>query len=46
MAKKSKKYDNGGGAIYVYGDDANVLNIAYGIESLMDYKNQIAKEEK
>ena len=27
-------------------DDANVLNIAYGIESLMDYKNQLAKEEK
>ena len=26
--------------------DANVLNIAYGIESLMNYKNQIAKEEK
>lgn len=26
--------------------DANVLNIAYGIESLMDYKNQIAKEVK
>ena len=26
-------------------DDANVLNIAYGIESLMDYKNQIAKGE-
>ena len=25
-------------------DDENVLNIAYGIESLMDYKNQIAKE--
>ena len=25
--------------------DANVLNIAYGIESLMNYKNQIAKEE-
>lgn len=25
-------------------DDANVLNIAYGIESLMDYKNQLAKE--
>ena len=24
--------------------DANVLNIAYGIESLMNYKNQIAKE--
>ena len=31
------------GACY---DDANVLNIAYGIESLMDYKNQIAKEVK
>lgn len=27
-------------------DDANVLNIAYAIESLMDYKNQIAKEVK
>ena len=27
-------------------DDANILNIAYGIESLMDYKNQIAKEEE
>lgn len=27
-------------------DDANVLNIAYGIESLMNYKNQIAKEVK
>ena len=27
-------------------DDANVLNIAYGIESLMDYKNQLAKEGK
>ena len=27
-------------------DDANVLNIAYYIESLMDYKGQIAKEEK
>lgn len=27
-------------------DDENVLNIAYGIESLMDYKNQIAKEVK
>jgi hypothetical protein len=25
-------------------DDANVLNIAYAIESSMDYKNQIAKE--
>lgn len=25
-------------------DDANVLNIAYGIESTMNYKNQIAKE--
>ena len=25
-------------------DDANVLNIAYGIESLMEYKNQLAKE--
>ena len=24
-------------------DDANVLNIAYGIESLMNYKNQIAR---
>lgn len=27
-------------------DDANVLNIAYAIESAMDYKNQIAKEGK
>lgn len=27
-------------------DDANVLNIAYAIESMMDYKNQIAKEDK
>ena len=27
-------------------DDENVLNIAYGIESLMNYKNQIAKEEE
>ncbi|MBR3134931.1 MAG: aspartyl/glutamyl-tRNA amidotransferase subunit A [Clostridia bacterium] len=27
-------------------DDENILNIAYGIESLMDYKNQIAKEEE
>ena len=27
-------------------DDANILNIAYGMESMMDYKNQIAKEEK
>ena len=27
-------------------DDENVLNIAYGIESMMDYKNQIAKEVK
>lgn len=27
-------------------DDENVLNIAYGIESFMDYKNQIAKEVK
>lgn len=25
-------------------DDANVLNIAYGIEEMMPYKNQIAKE--
>lgn len=25
-------------------DDANVLNIAYALESLMNYKNQIAKE--
>ncbi len=25
-------------------DDANVLNIAYALESSMDYKNQIAKE--
>lgn len=27
-------------------NDAKVLNIAYAIESLMSYKNQIAKEEK
>ena len=27
-------------------DDENVLNIAYAIESMMDYKNQIAKEVK
>jgi len=27
-------------------DDANVLNIAYAIESAMNYKNQIAKEVK
>ncbi len=27
-------------------DDANVLNIAYALESVMDYKNQIAKEVK
>ena len=27
-------------------DDANVLNIAYALESAMDYKNQIAKEVK
>ena len=27
-------------------DDANVLNIAYAIESTMNYKNQIAKEVK
>lgn len=27
-------------------DDANVLNIAYSLESAMDYKNQIAKENK
>ncbi len=36
-------------ALNITGDcktDANVLNIAYGIESLMNYKNQIAKEEK
>ena len=26
--------------------DANVLNIAYGIESLMNYKNQVAREVK
>lgn len=26
-------------------DDANVLNIAYAIESTMNYKNQIAKED-
>lgn len=26
--------------------DANILNIAYGIESLMNYKNQVAKEVK
>ena len=27
-------------------DDENVLNIAYAIESMMDYKNQISKEVK
>ena len=27
-------------------DDANVLNIAYALESVMDYKGQIAKEVK
>jgi len=27
-------------------DDENVLNIAYGIESMMDFKNQIAREVK
>ena len=27
-------------------DDANILNIAYAIESTMDYKGQIAKEVK
>ena len=27
-------------------DDTNVLNIAYAIESTMNYKNQIAKEDK
>ncbi len=27
-------------------DDVNVLNIAYAIESTMDYKNQLAKEVK
>ena len=27
-------------------DDANVLNIAYALESSMNYKNQIAKEVK
>ena len=27
-------------------DDENILNIAYGIESMMNYKNQIAKEVK
>jgi aspartyl-tRNA(Asn)/glutamyl-tRNA(Gln) amidotransferase subunit A len=27
-------------------DDVNVLNIAYAIESKMDYKGQIAKEVK
>ena len=27
-------------------DDANVLNIAYAMESAMDYKNQVAKEVK
>ena len=26
-------------------DDANILNIAYALESKMEYKNQIAKEE-
>ncbi len=29
-----------------YYDDENVLNIAYALESAMDYKNQIAKEVK
>lgn len=27
-------------------DDANILNIAYNIENIMEYKNQIAKEHK
>ena len=27
-------------------DDINVLNIAYALESKMDYKNQIAREVK
>lgn len=27
-------------------DDENILNIAYGIEALMNYKNQIAKESE
>ena len=27
-------------------DDENILNIAYAFESSMNYKNQIAKEEK
>ena len=27
-------------------DDANILNIAYALESVMDYKDQIAKEVK
>ena len=27
-------------------DDVNVLNIAYALESTMDYKGQIAKEVK
>ena len=27
-------------------DDANILNIAYAIESTMNYKGQIAKEVK
>jgi aspartyl-tRNA(Asn)/glutamyl-tRNA(Gln) amidotransferase subunit A len=27
-------------------DDANVLNIAYALESSMEYKNQLAKEVK
>ena len=27
-------------------DDENILNIAYSLESMMDYKNQIAKEVK
>ena len=27
-------------------DDENVLNIAYALESSMDYKNQLAKEVK
>ena len=27
-------------------DDVNVLNIAYALEDVMDYKNQIAREVK
>ena len=27
-------------------DDENLLNIAYALESKMDYKNQISREEE